>query len=734
MTIDAGAASNFTTSSGALTLSGAGGLTLTAPSSQIDIDSSTLTIDTSSSISLDASSAASNFTVDSANLTLSTTTSGTLYLSSANNLELQAQPSQEIIVNNASNSSNFRVKTASSNHTLFVNSATNNIGIGTATPDSDRKLHVAGNVRIEGDLLINGNYNQIDTNTTTTEQWRVTNDGTGPATIIKQTGAQPIATFIDSDINSSTTPLGTIGNSNTQSSTITLSNTTDFGNIELESQIIFTISSTTYTTYVQSKTAPNQIIIDQSLAIPNGTSFTYKLPYHALFIKDTGLIGIGTSTPKTELEISGTKAIRIPVGTTAERPSGSNLLSGQIRYNSTNNSFEGYYASTWNTLGGLIDTDQDTFIQAETSPGADNDELKFFTSSSQRMIIDSSGNVGINQTSPSTTLDVNGNISFNEYLYHNGNTTTNIRFQSNQLTLTNNNQSKLNISTDITLDGGQTTDSDIGSIILKTAKNATDAILIQAQHSSGGITMSSNTFSLTSPNGISMSSNTAPVDIDAASLTIDTSSSISLDASSAASNFTVDSANLTLSTTTSGTLYLSSANNLELQAQPSQEIIINNASNSSNFRVKTANSNHTLFVNSTTNNIGIGTATPDSDRKLHVAGNVRIEGDLLVNGNFNQIDTNTSTTEQMKITNDGTGPAIIIKQTGNQPIATFIDSDLNSSTIPSGTIGNSNSQSSTITLSSTADFNNIELESQITFTISSTTIPHMCNQKHLQIK
>ena len=101
LSLDAGAASNFTTSSGALTLSGAGGLTLTAPSSQIDIDSSTLTIVTSSSISLDASSAASNFTVDSANLTLSTTTSGTLFLSSANNLELQAQPSQEIIINNA---------------------------------------------------------------------------------------------------------------------------------------------------------------------------------------------------------------------------------------------------------------------------------------------------------------------------------------------------------------------------------------------------------------------------------------------------------------------------------------------------------------------------------------------------------------------------------------------------------------------------------------------------------
>jgi len=72
---------------------------------------------------------------------------------------------------------------------LYINSS-GNIGVGTTSPSE--KLHVSGNVRIEGDLTVNGSYTQIDTDVNTTEQWNVTNDGTGPAVTINQTGAQDI--------------------------------------------------------------------------------------------------------------------------------------------------------------------------------------------------------------------------------------------------------------------------------------------------------------------------------------------------------------------------------------------------------------------------------------------------------------------------------------------------------------------------------------------------------------
>lgn len=42
-------------------------------------------------------------------------------------------------------------------------------------------------------------------------------------------------------------------------------------------------------------------------------------------------------------------SLKIPAGTTGERPS---PVTGQIRYNSTNNQFEGYFASAWGQLGG----------------------------------------------------------------------------------------------------------------------------------------------------------------------------------------------------------------------------------------------------------------------------------------------------------------------------------------------------------------------------------------------
>ena len=81
--------------------------------------------------------------------------------------------------------------------------------------------------------------------------------------------------------------------------------------------------------------------------------------------------------------------------------------------------------------------------------------------------------------------------------------------------------------------------------------------------------------------------------------------------------------------------------------------------------------NNTLYVDSVNNRIGIGTITPSTS--LHVSGNTKIDGSLTVqsltvNGTTTIIDTNTQTTEQLIITNDGTGPAVIINQLGNQAI------------------------------------------------------------------
>jgi hypothetical protein len=46
---------------------------------------------------------------------------------------------------------------------------------------------------------------------------------------------------------------------------------------------------------------------------------------------------------------NATSALKIPVGTTAQQPT---PVTGQIRYNSTINQYEGYFASAWGQLGG----------------------------------------------------------------------------------------------------------------------------------------------------------------------------------------------------------------------------------------------------------------------------------------------------------------------------------------------------------------------------------------------
>ena len=79
----------------------------------------------------------------------------------------------------------------------------------------------------------------------------------------------------------------------------------------------------------------------------------------------------------------------LPVGTTAQR----GTYSGSIRYSTTLSTFEGYDGANWGSLGGVIDVDQDTKITAETSAGADNDELQFTTAGTLQWTVGADGSM-----------------------------------------------------------------------------------------------------------------------------------------------------------------------------------------------------------------------------------------------------------------------------------------------------------------------------------------------------
>ena len=121
-----------------------------------------------------------------------------------------------------------------------------------------------------------------------------------------------------------------------------------------------------------------------------------------MLINDDGNIGIGLALgndPAYILDINSTGAIRIPIGTTSERDDITNTA-GLIRYNSSNNEFEGY-STAWGGLGGVKTPTGNTKITADDTNG-----LEFFTSNDEKMTILANGNVGIGTTSPGAKLEV----------------------------------------------------------------------------------------------------------------------------------------------------------------------------------------------------------------------------------------------------------------------------------------------------------------------------------------
>ena len=136
-------------------------------------------------------------------------------------------------------------------------------------------------------------------------------------------------------------------------------------------------------------------------------------------------------------KVSTTSALVIPVGTTDQRPL-ANAETGSIRFNTDIQQYEGYNSDTnlWSSLGGVRDSDGNTYIIPESFSGANDNILYFFNNSANSLQLSEStlSFYSVDTiTSIDGTLDVlNTDVSFNGNLTL---STNKISTQTTSLTL-----------------------------------------------------------------------------------------------------------------------------------------------------------------------------------------------------------------------------------------------------------------------------------------------------------
>jgi microcystin-dependent protein len=292
------------------------------------------------------------------------------------------------------------------NNSLYVDSINNNVGIGTSNPNS--KLHVLGNMRIEGDLLVNGSQIIINTETQTSEQLILTNNGTGPAIVINQLGDEPIIDFKDDNVSvffinnggyvgiCNTNPIEKldisgnalvrnklfVGNSsiNNSNDTITLYDTSNTS-IRLVSNV--NNSSIKFEDISNNSCSVNMNNNGFNLYSYNNLNFFTNSVQKILISTDIYL------TPTSKLDVSGNVNIK------------NNLLMNNNQTLDKNNNL---------TVNSALISSGNLIVENTGNINLSNGSL---------YVIGSNKYVGINKT-PNYTLDISGNINFNNNLYQNG--------------------------------------------------------------------------------------------------------------------------------------------------------------------------------------------------------------------------------------------------------------------------------------------------------------------------
>ena len=279
--------------------------------------------------------------------------------------------------------------------------------------NNDTNLYVYGNLRIMdgGNLVIqdvsNTTITELRTEVKITDSIDISNDGTNVAMIVNQihTNVQDIVNFRQDGDNVFT--VGYNGNTYIEGDVSINSSLEISNNLVVRNEMFVDKDVSLGSNLFVSGDASFGSTVEISGLMITDKNFIFQTDKNEKMIIDTSGVKILNNDPSySALDVSATSALRIPIGSTEQRPS--DLKAGQIRYNTTNSQFEGYNTTnSWQGLGGVIDIDQDTKIIAETNPLDDNDEIQIFTASFERMKVDASGNIQMFNSDPSySALDI----------------------------------------------------------------------------------------------------------------------------------------------------------------------------------------------------------------------------------------------------------------------------------------------------------------------------------------